>query len=58
VKKLSSRTSRIIVITGLATFALATTGCPTTANPPPQDTGDTAETEDSGGTEDATRDKR
>ena len=50
--------SRVVMITGLAGFALATAGCPITpnppgqfdtdviTNPPPQDTGDTGDTGD------------
>ena len=36
--------SRVILITGLASFALATAGCPTPISnpPPPEDTGDIA----------------
>ncbi|MFT5686859.1 MAG: hypothetical protein ACI8RZ_007816 [Myxococcota bacterium] len=42
--------SRVILITGLVGFALATAGCPVTSNPPPPDTGDTGDTEDTGQT--------
>lgn len=42
--------SSVITIVGMAAIAITTAGCPTptTNPPPPSDTGDTAEGEDSG----------
>lgn len=41
--------SSIVTIVGMAAIAITTAGCPvTTSNPPPVDTGDSGESEDSG----------
>jgi hypothetical protein len=45
--------SRLVLITGLASFSLATAGCPITTNPPPNpqaDSGDSGDTGDTGDT--------